>query len=92
MVRIKNHYDKFNNIPYSHSRPQRPQSFWSATGRLKHRKTTLHELIVKSGKPEWLKWSPTPVPPLLFSLELKKNYNNNLNGLKLQFLPPKDRI
>ena len=43
-----------------HSRPQRPRSFWSAprieaAGRLRHRKSAIHGLIVKFGKPEWLK-------------------------------------
>ena len=39
---------------------QRPRSFWSAprigsSGRLQHRKSTIHGLFVKSGKSDWLK-------------------------------------
>ena len=44
----------------SHSRPERPRSLWSAprietSGRLQHRKSAIHGLIVKCGKFDWLK-------------------------------------
>ena len=44
----------------THSRPQRPRSFWSApgietSGRLQHRKSAIHGLIVKHDKSDWLK-------------------------------------
>ena len=44
----------------SHSRPQRPRSFWSApgietSGRLQNRKSAIHGLIVKYDKSDWLK-------------------------------------
>ena len=45
---------------YSHSRPQNPRSFCSAprietSGRLEHRKSAIHEFIVKFDKSNWLK-------------------------------------
>ena len=44
----------------THSRPQRPRSFWSApgietSGRLQNRKSAIHGLIVKYDKSDWLK-------------------------------------
>ena len=54
------HLSCARNARRNHSRPQRPQSFWSApgietSGRCQDQTSVNHGLIVKSGKSDWLK-------------------------------------